>query len=432
MSSGSCLEGLRQGILQIGAGILGIDLVKLSPEEFGTIPNRKPVIHRASTGGIDVHERCLAVLISCREKAVCACIRNNVTGHTTHGIDCRGALVFHRIVANCHIELPMNCLDSIDGSGNASDTRLCSEQVIHFVAFHTASLVDRPSVRSNHNTVYRLYPDSCSHTRDGGCRPLSELGPERVIYPRCPLIRHMSWTSFEVIPAVDLQDGKVVQLVGGERGTGQQYGDPVEAAKRWVDGGAKTLHIVDLDGAFEGAQANRTAIEAIREHVDCTLQVGGGIRSAEAATRWLDSGIDRVILGTAAIKQPALVSELAGSYPDRVIVSLDAKNNEVVIEGWTEGSGLDPAGAAMRYAERGAGAILFTDVDVEGRLEGVHRETIARVTEAVNIPVIASGGVSGIDDLRTLEDAGAAAAVVGTALYEERFTLAEAMQAFDG
>ena len=238
---------------------------------------------------------------------------------------------------------------------------------------------------------------------------------------------------FEVIPAVDVQDGEVVQLVGGERGTGKRYGDPVDAAERWIEAGARTLHLVDLDGAFEGERVNADAIEAVVESVPDAvgLQLGGGIRTAEGARELLDMGLDRVILGTAAVETPEIVAAIDESHPGSVVVSLDAKDGEVVVSGWTEGTGLDPAAAATRYEELGAGAVLFTNVDVEGQLEGIDREAVASVVDAVEIPVIASGGVATVDDVVALKDAGAAAVVVGTALYEGRFALREAQAAAD-
>ena len=234
--------------------------------------------------------------------------------------------------------------------------------------------------------------------------------------------------TFEVVPAVDVQDGEAVQLVQGERGSGRRYGDPVAAAERWLEEGARTLHLVDLDGAFEGERANADAIAAIVEATpdDVGVQVGGGIRTAEDAANLLDGGVDRVILGTAAVENPDLVAEIDADHPGSVMVSLDAKGGEVVVGGWTEGTGLDPAAAAARYEDLGAGSVLFTNVDVEGRLEGVDREAVERVVEAVEIPVVASGGVASLSDLRALREAGAAAVVVGTALYEGRFTLREA------
>jgi len=234
---------------------------------------------------------------------------------------------------------------------------------------------------------------------------------------------------FEVVPAVDMQDGQVVQLVGGERGTGTTYGEPVAAARRWVEAGAGTLHLVDLDGAFEGERANADAIDAVLEAVDVDVQLGGGIRTAADAIGLLDRGVDRVILGTAAVENPDIVAEISDEHPGRVMVSLDAKDGEVVVSGWTEGTGLDPATAASRYEDLGAGAILFTDVDVEGQLDGVRTGPVERVVEAVDIPVVASGGVATIDDVRALNAAGAAAVVVGSALYEGTFTLEEAQRA---
>ena len=232
---------------------------------------------------------------------------------------------------------------------------------------------------------------------------------------------------FEVVPAVDVKDGEVVQLVGGERGTGKQYGDPVEAATAWVEAGASSLHLVDLDGAFEGERQNAAAIERIIDAVDVAVQLGGGIRSAEEACSLLDTGIDRVILGTAAIERPEIVEEIANEHPSGAVVSLDARDGEVVVAGWTEGTGLDPAEAAARYEELGAAAILFTDVDVEGRLDGVRVEPVRQLVNAVEIPVIASGGVASTDDIAALADSGASAVVVGSALYEGTITLREAM-----
>jgi phosphoribosylformimino-5-aminoimidazole carboxamide ribotide isomerase len=238
---------------------------------------------------------------------------------------------------------------------------------------------------------------------------------------------------FEVVPAVDVQDGQVVQLVGGERDTGKTYGDPVEAAERWVDAGARTLHLVDLDGAFEGERANADAVAAVVESAgpETDTQLGGGIRTVEDATALLDAGVDRVILGTAAVENPEIVAEISAEYPGSVLVSLDAKDGEVVVSGWTEGTGLDPAEAAQRYADLGAGGILFTDVDVEGQLAGVRTDEVERVVEAVDIPVVASGGVATLNDVRALKAAGAGAVVVGTALYEGEFTLEEATDAVE-
>ncbi|WP_255191184.1 1-(5-phosphoribosyl)-5-[(5-phosphoribosylamino)methylideneamino]imidazole-4-carboxamide isomerase [Natronobeatus ordinarius] len=237
--------------------------------------------------------------------------------------------------------------------------------------------------------------------------------------------------SFEVIPAVDVQDGEVVQLVQGERGTEKRYGDPVEAAERWIDAGAETLHLIDLDGAFEGERANAEAIDAVVDAVDVPTQLGGGIRTADDATGLLERGVDRVILGTAAVENPELVAEISEAYPESVVVSLDAKDGEVVVEGWTEGAGIAPAEAADRYEGLGAAAILFTNVDVEGRLEGVRTEPVEELVAATDVPIIASGGVATLEDVLALREAGAAAVVVGSALYEGQFTLEEARAALE-
>ena len=240
-----------------------------------------------------------------------------------------------------------------------------------------------------------------------------------------------AFPEFQVLPAVDMQDGEVVQLVQGERGTEKTYGDPVDAARRWLDEGAEALHLVDLDGAFEGQRANGDAIDEVLETVDVPTQLGGGIRTAADAVNLLERGVDRVILGTAAVENPDIVAEISERHPDSVVVSLDAKDGEVVVEGWTESAGISPVEAAERYEELGAAAILFTNVDVEGKLEGVATEPVRELVEATDIPVIASGGVATLEDVQALEAAGAAAVVVGSALYEGQFSLAEAQNAVD-
>lgn len=240
-----------------------------------------------------------------------------------------------------------------------------------------------------------------------------------------------AFDTFEIVPAVDVQDGEVVQLVQGERGTEKRYGDPVAAAERWIEQGARTLHLVDLDGAFEGERRNADAIARILDAIDVDVQLGGGIRTVADACDLLDRGVDRVILGTAAIENPDIVGAISEEHSDSVVVSLDAKGGDVVVSGWTEGTGVDPADAAVRYEELGACAILFTDVDVEGKLEGVETDRVERVVEAVDIPVVASGGVASLDDVRALREVGAAAVVVGSALYEGEFTLEEARATLD-
>ncbi|GAA0222855.1 1-(5-phosphoribosyl)-5-[(5-phosphoribosylamino)methylideneamino]imidazole-4-carboxamide isomerase [Haladaptatus pallidirubidus] len=237
--------------------------------------------------------------------------------------------------------------------------------------------------------------------------------------------------TFEVVPAVDMQDGEVVQLVQGEKGTETTYGDPVKAAEEWIAQGAETLHLVDLDGAFDGERKNADAVDAILNSVDVDIQLGGGIRTADDAFSLLSRGVDRVILGTAAIENPDIVAEISQEYPGSVMVSLDAKDGEVLVSGWTESTGLDPAEAVTRYEELGAGAILFTDVDVEGQMDGVRTDPVRRVADAVEIPVVASGGVTTVEDVVTLRETGAAAVVVGSALYQGAFTLSDARNALE-
>ena len=230
---------------------------------------------------------------------------------------------------------------------------------------------------------------------------------------------------FEVIPAIDIQNGKTVQLVGGLRGTEKYYGDPIECALRWEEMGAKTVHIVDIDGAFEGEIKNKSTIEEILEKVDISVQIWGGIRTEERVTELLEMGAERVILGTAAIENPTLVEILSDKYPKCIMVSLDSKGREIVVEGWEKKTSLDPVKAAEMYEERGAAGILFTDVEVEGKLEGVRGGVIEEMARSVEIPIVASGGVASLEDLEIFYRAGASAAVVGSALYEGSISFEE-------
>lgn len=235
--------------------------------------------------------------------------------------------------------------------------------------------------------------------------------------------------SFNVIPAIDLKGGKCVQLVQGVPGTEiVSIDDAVEVAADWVGQGAETLHIIDLDGAFSGQRRNAYILEEIVSKFDVDVQVGGGIRDYESAKYLLGLGIDRVILGTAAIKDPELVSRLAGEFGQKsVMVSLDSKNGEVVVEGWTASSGKYTVEMGVFFSKIGAGSILYTNVDVEGLLKGVDASPIKALTSNVSIPVIASGGVTTLEDLVKIKNTGAAGVVVGSALYKHLFTLREAI-----
>ncbi len=231
----------------------------------------------------------------------------------------------------------------------------------------------------------------------------------------------------EIIPAVDMKDGECVQLVQGDEETAKSYGDPVEAARRWVDEGAERLHVIDLDGAIDGERRNARHVERIVEETDVSVQVGGGIRTVEDAETLFDAGADRVVMGTAAMENPPLVGRVAEH--GEVVVSLDARGGEVVVEGWKEGAGVSPVEAARRFEDEGASAFLFTNVDDEGLLEGVSVEPVEELVSAVGVPVIASGGVTTPDDVSALRDAGASAVVIGTAFYEGRMTYDEAVEA---
>ena len=233
----------------------------------------------------------------------------------------------------------------------------------------------------------------------------------------------------EVIPAVDVQDGSVVQLVGGARGTERYYGEPLGAARRWTAAGARRLHLIDLDGAIDGRRRNAGAIATVAESVSVPVQVGGGIRTAADARHLLDLGVDQVIMGTAAMADPGIVTAIDRTHPGTVIVSVDAREGVVVTEGWAQQTDTDPADAVTTLAAAGAAAVLFTDVSREGRLDGIDPTATGRVIEASPVPVIASGGVTSVDDVTTLAGLGAAGVVIGTALYEGRFSLEAAQQA---
>jgi phosphoribosylformimino-5-aminoimidazole carboxamide ribotide isomerase len=231
----------------------------------------------------------------------------------------------------------------------------------------------------------------------------------------------------EVIPAVDMKDGECVQLVQGNEETAETYGDPVESARRWVREGAERLHVVDLDGAIDGDRRNAAHVRRIVDETDVSVQVGGGVRSVEEAETLFEAGADRVVMGTAAMENPPLVGR-AAEHGD-VVVSLDARDGEVVVEGWKESADVSPVEAARRFEDEGASAFLFTNVDDEGLLDGVTVKPVEELVDAVNVPVIASGGVATTDDVAALREAGAAGVVIGTAFYEGHMSYAEAKEA---
>ena len=231
-----------------------------------------------------------------------------------------------------------------------------------------------------------------------------------------------------VVPSVDIQGGRCVQLVGGRPGTGKAYGSPVEAAQRWVAEGAGYLHLIDLDAAM-GSGDNFRKVAEVLAGISIGAEVGGGIRSAERACELLGIGADRVILGTAAVKNLQLVRdlvELAGSA--RVMVALDTKAGKVAIEGWRTRTEMSAVELAKDFERIGVGSILFTSVDVEGSMKGLDVKAIQGLTRAVKVPVFVAGGVASLDDVLLARDAGAAGLVIGMALYEGKFTLKQAME----
>jgi len=238
--------------------------------------------------------------------------------------------------------------------------------------------------------------------------------------------------AFQIIPAVDMKGGRCVQLVQGIPGSEMvSLEDPAAAALNWVSRGAQTLHLIDLDGAFEGKRKNGLIVEEIvhrAKPLGIEIQIGGGIRSFEDAETLLTAGADRVILTTAAIQNPQIVKDISESFgKNAVVVGLDAKNGKVAIEGWTKLSDLGPTDVGKKFEDLGAGYILFTNIDSEGLLNGVNIQPTKDLIDSVSIPVIASGGVTTTNDLLKLRDAGAYGAVVGSALYTDKFTLEEAI-----
>jgi phosphoribosylformimino-5-aminoimidazole carboxamide ribotide isomerase len=229
-------------------------------------------------------------------------------------------------------------------------------------------------------------------------------------------------------PAIDLKDGAVVRLRRGEMRAATVFNrDPADQARRFAAVGASWLHLVDLDGAFAGRPMNRAAVESILAASALSCQLGGGIRDAQTIEAWLQAGIARVILGTAALKDPGLVREACRRHPGRIAIGIDARADKVAVEGWAETSGLGARELALRFADAGVAAIVFTDIERDGLLAGANIAATAALAAALPIPVIASGGIAGLEDLDRLKAAGAAGAVIGRALYDGRIDLKEAL-----
>jgi phosphoribosylformimino-5-aminoimidazole carboxamide ribotide isomerase len=225
-------------------------------------------------------------------------------------------------------------------------------------------------------------------------------------------------------PAIDLKDGACVRLLRGEMASATVFSaDPAAQARQFAEAGFSWLHVVDLNGAFAGRSVNGGAVKAIRASVDVRIQLGGGIRDRHAIDEWLALGIDRVVLGTAALRDPDLVRRAAADHPGAVAVGIDAREGRVAIEGWAETTGVGIVDLARRFADCGVAALIYTDIARDGALSGVDAQAIADFARRVSIPVIASGGVSSVADIAALkarEADGIAGVICGRALYDGR------------
>ncbi len=233
-----------------------------------------------------------------------------------------------------------------------------------------------------------------------------------------------------LFPAIDLKDGQCVRLFKGEMDRATVFNtDPTAQARLFESQGFKHLHVVDLNGAFAGRSENGDAVTEIREAVGASIQLGGGIRDRAAIEAWLERGIDRVILGTAALRDPDLVKEAAAAHPDCIAVGIDARGGRVAVEGWAETSDVSATDLAKRFEDAGVAAIIYTDIDRDGALQGPNVEATVALANSVAIPVIASGGVSSLADLIALRDCGASlhGVISGRALYDGRIPVAQAL-----
>ncbi|MCS6815334.1 MAG: 1-(5-phosphoribosyl)-5-[(5-phosphoribosylamino)methylideneamino]imidazole-4-carboxamide isomerase [Cyanobacteria bacterium] len=237
----------------------------------------------------------------------------------------------------------------------------------------------------------------------------------------------------EIIPAIDILNGKCVRLYQGDYTQAQTFNEnPVSVARQWAAEGATRLHLVDLDGAKVGQLVNLGVIEAIIRAVDVPVQVGGGLRTAEQVATLLDRGVQRVILGTAAVEHPELIAQLCLQYPNQIVVGIDARDGWVATKGWLETSQVRAVDLATQMAAQGVSAIIYTDIHRDGTLQGPNLEALRELASAVTVPVIASGGVSTITDLLSLlalAPLGVVGAIVGRALYTGDVSLKEALRA---
>ena len=239
-----------------------------------------------------------------------------------------------------------------------------------------------------------------------------------------------------LFPAIDLKDGQCVRLKLGDMAQATVFNDsPAAQAKSFEDQGFEYLHVVDLNGAFAGESVNGTAVEAILAAVKFPVQLGGGIRTLAHVEGWLDKGLARVILGTVAVRDPALVKEAAKKFPGQVAVGIDARGGKVAVEGWAETSELEVIDLAKRFEGAGVAAIIYTDIDRDGILSGINWESTLKLARAVSIPVIASGGLASMADIHRMIEADAQVlegAISGRALYDGRIDSREALALLKG
>lgn len=233
-------------------------------------------------------------------------------------------------------------------------------------------------------------------------------------------------------PAIDLKDGQCVRVVHGDLATATVFNDsPADQARAWVKAGFHWIHVVDLNGAVAGQAVNAGAVEAILGAVSVPVQLGGGIRTLKDVERWIEAGVSRVILGTVAVKDPDVVIAAALAYPEQIAVSVDVRKGRVAVNGWTADTELDAVTVARRFEDAGVGALIVTDIDRDGTLEGFNVEVFGAMADAVSIPVIAAGGLASVDDIARLKarvGAPVAGAVLGRALYNGAIDPAEALR----